>query len=431
MKKRYIIYSAVALVLLACFLFGKLTPGVTKENTKLRGVMGGRLGYVSKTNTNVDKYISEIGYRLVENPESSSLHNMLGAAYLQKARETGDASFYSDAEKHLENAIELDDKNYEALYQMGSLCLSRHKFSEALEWGRKSEAINPYSGPIKGVIFDALIELGRYEEALKIAQLMVDTRPDITSYSRVSYYRELTGNLKGAIEAMQMAVNAGAPKSENTAWCRVHLGNLYLNNGDINEAENQYQQALLEYPFYYLALSGLGKLYFIKGDTKNAVEFYRKSIEISPTAEAMISLGDIYRLAGEKDKAEEQYRNVRFTNTVLKENGVEADMELAIFEADHCLTEALLKEAVKNAEEMMKKLPTVKSANTLAWIQYKTGNYTEAEKNILLALRLGTKEPLLYYHAAKIFEKTGKTEKAKEYLEYALRINPRLEELYN
>jgi tetratricopeptide (TPR) repeat protein len=430
MKKRYIAYTAFVLIIIAGFLFWKLTPGVTKENTKLRGIMSDRLGYVSKTNTNVDKYISEIEYRLEENPESSSLHNMLGSAYLQKARETGDPTFYSKAEDHLEKAIELDGKNYEALYQMGSLCLARHHFAEALEYGKKAEAINPYNGPVKGVIFDALIELGRYEEALKKAQEMVDTRPDIASYSRVSYYRELTGNIKGAIEAMQMAVNAGAPESENTAWCKVQLGNLYLNSGDIAEAENQYQLALLEYPFYYHALSALGKLYFIKGDTKNSIEFYRKSLEVSPTAEAMIALGDIYRLEGENDKSEEQYKNVWFMNTILKENGVEADMELALFEADH-IAAGDLKNVLKNAEETMIKLPTVKSANTLAWIHYKTGNYAEAEKNILLALRLGTKEPLLYYHAAKIFEKTGQTGKAKEYLEYALKINPRLGELYN
>jgi tetratricopeptide (TPR) repeat protein len=197
------------------------------------------------------------------------------------------------------------------------------------------------------------------------------------------------------------------------------------------EAESQYQQALLEYPMYYHALSSLGKVYFIKNDLRNAIEFYKKSLEVTPTAEAMIALGDIYRLAGENDKAEEQYKNVKFMNMLLKENGVEADMELAIFEADHSVSETGLNDALKSAEETMKKLPTVKSANTLAWIHYKTGNYTEAEKNIQLALKLGTKEPLLFFHAAKIFEKTGQTEKAKEYLEYALKVNPRLTELYN
>jgi hypothetical protein len=132
--KRKIIYTISALVLAGGFLFWKLSPGVSKETSNVRGVMTGRLNYVSKTNTNVDKYISELEAQIKENPSGSSLYNMLGAAYLQKARETADPSFYSIAEDNLKKAIELDGKNFEALYRMGTLSLVRHQFSEAMEW---------------------------------------------------------------------------------------------------------------------------------------------------------------------------------------------------------------------------------------------------------------------------------------------------------
>jgi tetratricopeptide (TPR) repeat protein len=125
-------------------------------------------------------------------------------------------------------------------------------------------------------------------------------------------------------------------------------------------------------------------------------------------------------------KGEEQYQNVRFMNTLLRQSG-DVDMELALFETDHNTN---LEEPLKDALESLDKKPTIKSYNTLAWLQYKTGNYTEAGKNITAALKLGTKDPLLYYHAGMIFSKLGENEKAKPYLEYALKINPRLTELY-
>jgi tetratricopeptide (TPR) repeat protein len=425
--RRKIIYTILALILIGGFLFWKLSPGVSKEKSNVRGIMTGRLNYVPSSNSNADKYISELQEQIKDNSSNSSLYNMLGGAYLQKARETSDPEFYSLAEVKLKKAIELEPKNFEAMYLMGTLCLARHQFTAALEWGNKSIDLNPYNGPICGVIFDAQIELGRYDEALQTIQAMVDLRPDMTSFSRVSYYRELKGDITGAIDAMQSAINAGAPNSENRAWCMVQLGNLFLNNGEQTKAENCYQEALTEYPMYWQGLTAMGKLQFIRNDNNGAIQFYKKSIEVNPTAEAMIALGDVYKITGQNDKAEEQYQNVRFMNTLLKQGGVNVDMELALFEADHNTN---LEEPLKNALESIEKAPTIKSYNTLAWIQYKRGNYTEAAKNITSALRLGTKEPLLYYHAGLIFAKIGENEKAKKYLEYALKINHRLPELY-
>lgn len=426
MKKILIICLCALIIFSGALLVRKNLSG--SENPNVRGMMTSRLGFVKTAGTDSDKYIEEIKHQLSGNPGSSSLYTMLGAAYLQKARETADPAFYSDAEINLKKALELDSKNIEAMYQTGVLCLARHQFAEALEWGKSSAETNPYSGPIRGIIFDAQIELGMYDEALTTIQEMVNLRPDLTSYSRVSYYRELKGDLHGAIEAMQMAVNAGSPHAENTAWCRVQLGNLYLNSGEKEKAEDQYQRALLNYPFYYQALSAMGKLLFTKSDFYSAAEFYKKSIAVCPTAEAYIALGDIYKVMDQNDLAQEQYRKVRFISTLLKENGVDADMELAIFEADHSENPA---EKLKDAQASLDKFPTIKSYNTLAWIHYKAGNFQEAEKYIAEALNLGTKEPLLYYHAGKIYEKTFQYNKARLYLEYALRINPNLQLLYN
>ena len=89
-------------------------------------------------------------------------------------------------------------------------------------------ALAPRSAAGTACVGDAALELGQYERAVEAFQAMIDLRPDLASYSRVAYARELHGDLPGAIEAMQRAVNAGAPRTEGTNWARVQLGHLLL-----------------------------------------------------------------------------------------------------------------------------------------------------------------------------------------------------------
>ena len=143
----------------------------------------------------------------------------------------------------------------------------------------------------------------------------------------------------------------------------------------------------------------------------------------------MILLGDVYKLTGEKEKSEELYQKVKFINTMFREKGVDTDLELALFNADHNRN---LKESLKDAEESLENgSQSIKTYHILAWTNFKLGNYEDAGKNIELALRLGTKDPLMYYHAGKIYEKLDMNEKAKEYSDFALKINPYYEELYS
>ncbi len=119
---------------------------------------------------------------------------------------------------------------------------------------------------------DAQVELGMYDDSIASVQKMVDTRPDLSSYSRVSYVRELKGDMNGAIDAMKSAVSAGSPESENTAWCRVQLGNLYYNSGDVETAEKIFQKIIIDFPDYIHGYGGLAKIKVFRKQYKEAVE---------------------------------------------------------------------------------------------------------------------------------------------------------------
>ncbi|MFL5861248.1 MAG: hypothetical protein ACJ780_10765, partial [Solirubrobacteraceae bacterium] len=87
---------------------------------------------------------------------------MLGAAYLQKVRETGDPTYYPKAEGLFRQALAANDQDVDAIVGLGTLALARHQFADALQWGEQARALNPYHAPAYGVVADAQVELGRY-----------------------------------------------------------------------------------------------------------------------------------------------------------------------------------------------------------------------------------------------------------------------------
>ena len=161
-----------------------------------------------------DQVIWDYQQRVRQNPGDVDGYTVLGAAYLQKARDTGDPSYYGKAQAVFDEALRRDPQNVEALIGAGTLANARHQFRAALAIGERARALNPHVPRIYGVIADAQTELGKYDAAVATLQTMVDMRPDLSSYSRVSYARELHGDLEGAVEAMQAAVSAGGPRSE-------------------------------------------------------------------------------------------------------------------------------------------------------------------------------------------------------------------------
>lgn len=280
----------------------------------------------------------------------------------------------------------------------------------------------PYS-----VITDAHVELGHYEQAIETLQQMVNLRPDLSSYSRISYLRELMGDVEGAIEGMNMAIDAGSSGTEARAWCRVQLGHLYFNSDKPNLADAEYQRALLEFPNYLHALAGHARVQAARRNYLEAVSLYTQVVQTMPIPEYVISLGDVYWVSGEAVKANQQYALVRVIAELHGANGVDTDLEIARFDADH---NQHLPEALRRARQAFKARRSIYAADVLAWTLYKTGEYAEAYEMTRQALHLGTKDALLFFHAGMICEQLGKLKEARAYLEQALAINPHFSLLY-
>ena len=346
-----------------------------------------------------EQVISSMEERLKEDPDNPKIAATLGQAYLQRARESGDPAYYSKSEILFTRALKREPASIDAMLGKASLLMARHEFHNARDLAKKAIATDPDVVATYGILTDALVELGDYDEAIRTLDIMVRRKPNLSSYSRVSYIRELKGDIPGAIQAMKMAVESGAPTAENTAWCMVQLGNLYLIDGQLNRAEEQYHQALLRFPDYAHATAGLARVASARGDLAGAVEHYKLALDRIPLAEFAIGLGEVYERMGRSEEAKAQFDLVEAIQELYRANGVSIDIELALFNADRGRN---IPQALDLASNEWRSRKSVRVADVYAWVLYRAGRYEEAREMISQALRLGTRDPLILHHAEAI-----------------------------
>ena len=377
--------------------------------------------------TSTGSLVGSLQQQISENPKDFDAHIELAGAYLQKLRETGDPTLYTKAEDLLDEAQKLQPQSPELFATRGTLALARHDFAAALGYGTRALASDPQSARNHGIVGDAQIELGMYDEAIDSYQEMVDSRPDFSSFSRVAYARELYGDPEGAIEAMQFALQAGSGTPENVAWAQVQVGNLWFGSGNLKEAEKAYGRSTEVAGAYAPALAGQAKVAAARGNLELASKLYEQAFNRMPLPEYAIALGDVYAKMGAKEKAQAQYELVQSMDELLRANGVNTDLEIALFYADHDMD---LQVSLGKARAAYKARPSIHAADALAWTLYKTGNTKEAQKYSREALKLGTRDSLKLFHAGMIAKSLGQNEQAREYLQQATDLNPHFSLLY-
>ncbi len=348
-----------------------------------------------------------------DRPDDLETITRLAAAYVQRARETGDPAFYGLAEQAVARAQAIDADDVQTLVVAGVLALARHDFAGALALGEQARATNPDVVAVYGVIADALIDLGRYAEAIAVVDEMADRRPDFASYSRVSYLRELHGDLDGAIEGMEQAAAAGSGLPFDEAWAQVIIGNLQLQRGDIDAAARAYRQADALLPGDAMTQAGLARLAIANGDPARAEELLRVAVTSRPLPEYAVALGELLESQGRLSEAEEQYALVRATQQLFAASGVNTDIDLALFDADPA-------RAYDAALAAYGGRPSIYAADTIAWAAFRAGRIDEAQQYIAQAIRLGTRDPRLAYHAGEIARAAGDAAAAEQHLRAAL-----------
>jgi tetratricopeptide (TPR) repeat protein len=406
-------------------LFGSLRTGAPAVSSRTGAAFGDKPVVASGT---LSQAISSLQDRLRAFPNDWQSWATLGLAYVQQARVTADPSYYPKAEGALNRSLAIRPTgNFQALTGLGALASARHDFSGALAFGERAEKINPDNSNVHGVVGDSLIELGRYPAAFVELQKMVDLRPGLSSYARVSYARELQGDTAGAVELMTRAFD-DATTPEDRAWVSNQLGDLGFNSGDLAGAERNYERARAMDPTFVPAQAGLAKVLAARGRTDRAIAGYQDVVRVFPLPEYVIALIDLQTVAGRTADAGRQIGLLHVEERLFQANGVNMDLEIALFDADHNVDVA---GGLAAAQREWARRKSVVVADALAWSLYANGRFDEALSFSHQALNLGTQQALFFFHRGMIEKALGRTALARKDIGKAVDINPHFSILWS
>lgn len=382
-----------------------------------------------------DKQIQTLEDQVKRSPEDYAGFDGLGAAFLQKARETGDIDYYDLAEQALKKAMTLAPQDFRAAdpsIHMAMVCMGEHRFADALSFAQGAIATGSGNLAAFAIEGDAYTDMGDYDQAQQAYDTVqalgrLSTPPLMLAYmsdSRLAYLRFLHGESAAAVGLMKDSIAAGLQANiprENLAWLYFELGERYFQSGALGEAASSYESGIAADPNHYRSLAGLAKVRAAQRKFEEAIQLYQRSIAIIPFPVYVAELGDVYRRLGKPEEAQRQYDLVEYIGHLSELNRVLANRELALFYADRGIK---LAEALKLAKNELEVRRDIYTWDALGWVLYKNGRFAEAGQAIDNALSLHTNDPQLLFHAGMIYHGLAKDTEAISFLKRALETNP-------
>lgn len=372
--------------------------------------------------------------KVKNDPEDFSANNKLAGLYLQKLRETGDVALlnltFRAARASLDSVA--DVRNSGGLAALALAEFASHDFANARDHALRLAELEPTKSYPQGILGDALLELGEYDKARAAFQQIakLDGGKSQSSETRMARLAQLRGDnaeaQKHYANALVFALNLSAPPRETVAWLRWQSGETAFSVGEYEAAEKHYRDALVTFPDYYRAVASLGRVRAAQNDLPGAIEQYERVVRILPDPNYISALGDLYNLAGRETDAKKQYELVEQIGHLSELNGALYNRQLALFYADHDLK---TEEAYQLAAKEYEVRKDIYGADAVAWTALKAGKLPEAQTAMKEALRLGTNDAKLFYHAGMISDAAGDKNAAHDFISRALALNPQFDAL--
>jgi len=365
--------------------------------------------------------------RVVETRDSLS-YNRLTSLYLERLRLTGDASDVRRAELAATRSVDASRGAPASFMSLALVRLAQHDFEATLELAGQVRALRPEMYDALAIEGDALMALGRYDEAGDRYRQYLELEPGFSAFTRQAIYAEARGQVPLATQFWEAAIDSTATESPiDSAWARVQLGNLYATNGELGEASKQLNTALQVYPGYSLAMAGQARVAAMRGDFDEAIDLYATVTTELPSPEFVAPFAEVLKAAGRDAEAARQAALMSALSALFTENGIRNDITLNLFELDNApFTPGMLQQATVAYEAR----PSLAAADAYAWALHQAGRSAEARPLAEEALRLGTREPLYLFHAGMIANAQADSAAARDYLSRALEINENFHPLF-
>jgi tetratricopeptide (TPR) repeat protein len=391
--------------------------------------------------TSTDAAIRSLQTHLKMYPQDFKSYDQLGASYIQKGRETADASYYELAKEALEKSLDLvsnDPAAASAKTHMAVVAMGQHQFEEALSWAQAALALGSGDPSPWAIVGDALTDLGEYERAGDAyARLLDPLHPELESSglayernSRLAYLHFLRGDVPGAMELMRAAIAIAMTlhlPRENIAWSQYQLGEICFKSGDLMGAEQAYIAGLDIDAHSYRNLAALAEVRTAQERYPEAIALYQKANAVVPFPAFAAALYDLDVHVGRLDDAHKQLELLEFISRLNPINERLFYRELALFYADHNLK---LEASVALAKKELEVRHDIYTWDILAWVLFKNGRIPEAAEAAEKALAAGTGDALLNFHAGMIEFQLGRTERAQTLFKRALTLNPQFHLVY-
>jgi tetratricopeptide (TPR) repeat protein len=364
--------------------------------------------------------------RVANDPGDSVAWNRLGNLYLRLLRLTGNHAFLDQASRAAEASLRAvpAEANRGALALLIRARAGGHQFAAARDLSRQLLVVQPDSAEPWELLGDALLELGEYDEAGDAYEKAQSFGSTVSAESRLGRLAWLHGDVERARSRFEAALararQSGDNDPEPVAWCLWQLGDLAFATGGNGVARQRYEEALATFPRSIPTIGALARLDAAEGRIDRAMSGYEKAIALDPVPLFLAALADLHDARGNARRIEDLFHRIDLGASDERDRRLDR-RQLANLWADHDMRaeEAYALAAADAAERN-----DIYAADTLAWSALKSGRLPEAQRAIASAMRLGTRDAKLYYHAGMIAAAAGDDPAARKYLREALSLNP-------
>ncbi len=361
--------------------------------------------------------------RVERDPHGASDRAQLGRLYLDRARESGDATDLVRAEQSARSSLsQRRGRNRAALAILASSLLGQHRFVEALDAAEGLLAVDSTSAGARSMVGEIQLELGRYDDAHRTFGMLAMRRTDFAVAPRYARWEEMTGRPEEARRLLREARDAAAGVHgmpvEQLAWFQLRLGDLALRQGHPAEARREFERGLSLLPGDYRLMGAMARLELVTGHAREAVDYGERALGGTLDPATLGVLHDAYAAENDSARAEQYARAMEVA--VLNQPGP-LHRAWSMFLLDHGRDVSTV---LTRAQEEIRTRHDVYGWDLLAWALHHAGRDTEAGEAATRALALGTQDAVLHYHAGLIALSLADTSRARRHLEEALAINP-------
>lgn len=364
--------------------------------------------------------------RVAQDSQSALDQTLLATLYVQRARATGDVSDYARAESLARRSLSLRTaRNGQTFALLASTLMARHAFRDALDVARQADSLWPGTAAHLALVGEIELELGDYAAADSHFTAIRFDGEQFAVAARLARWRELTGRVDAARRLLRSAASKVERRDdlprEQVAWFHFRLGELELRAGRLAAADSALRRGLAIFPDDYRILGALARLASARGEWQRSIEYGDRAIAIQLDPATLGTVSDAYAALGDTARANE-YAHAMTVNALRQPGPIHRAWGL--FVLDHG-SRADAKRVLAKAHTEQRERHDVYGDDLIAWSLYRLGRLADARIASGRALRLGTEDAQLEYHAGMIARATGDTASAVRHLERALRLNAR------